>query len=122
MSAEFTVSASLEVDNGIIDEALSKSGLRFDWGGTKYTKLVQAIGTSEEALQLGEVSSLGWFIAVNLDNTNYVSIRMATAGANVIELEAKGGCALFKFGTGVSAPFAVSNTAACNVAFLLVSR
>jgi hypothetical protein len=119
MAAEITVSASLAVDDGIIDEALAKSGLRFDWAGTKYTKHVQSIGTSEEAIDLGEITTLGWVLAINLDNTNYVELRSATgAGNDIIKLPAKHGLALFHWGSDVSAPFAIANTSACRVAFL----
>jgi hypothetical protein len=120
MAAEITISASLELDNGVIQEALSRSGLRFDQTGVKYQKHVQNIGTSEEAIDLGEVTSLGYCLAINLDNTNYVELRSATgAGNDIIKLPAKGGLALFHWGSDVSAPFAVANTAACNVAFLI---
>lgn len=123
MAAEITVSASLQVDNGTIDDALSKVGIHFDWTTHKYTKIVQAIGTSEEAIDLGEVTSLGWIIAINLDNTNYVELRLGTGASNdMIKLPAKGGCAVFHAGSDMTAPFAIANTASCNVAFLILSQ
>lgn len=124
MSAEITVTGSLEFDNGKdIDEALSKIGLRFDCDGTKCIKNVQTIGTSEEALAIGEVTSAGWALFVNLDNTNYVLLRPGTGGTSFIELEPKGGFALFKFST-VSAwtPYAIADTAACRIAYMIVNR
>lgn len=122
MAAEITLSASLAVDNGIIDEALSKSGVRFDWSGTKTTKHIQAVGTSEEAIDLGEIATLGYFMAINLDNTNYVELRSATgAGNDIIRLDAKGGLCLLRWGSDVTAPFAVANTASCNVLFLHIA-
>lgn len=123
MAAEITASASLQVDNGIFDEALSKVGIHFDWTTHKYTKTIQAIGTSEEAIDLGEVTSLGWIMAVNLDNTNYVELRLGTgASLDMIKLPAKGGLAIFHAGSDMSAPFAIANTASCNVAFLICSQ
>jgi hypothetical protein len=123
MAAEITVSASLAMDNGIVDVAGPfASGLRFDMTGAKFIKTVQAIPTTEEALQLGETSgSLGWCLIKNLDNTNFVSLKTATSGTVFAKLPAKGGVALFCFGSGVTAPFAIADTAACNIEiFILV--
>jgi len=121
-AGEIRISASLAVDNGIIDEALSKSGLRFDWSGTKVTKHIQAIGTSEEAIDLGEITTLGYFMAINLDSTNYVEIRSGTgAGNDVIRLDANNGVCLLRWGSDVTAPYAVANTASCNVLFLHIA-
>lgn len=120
MSAEITVGASLELDNGIVDVAGPLcSGLRFDITGAKYNRTVQAVGITEEALQLGETSgSLGWCLLKNLDNTNFVNVKTATSGTVFAKLLPKGGCALFYFGSGVTAPFVIADTAACNIEIL----
>lgn len=121
-AGEIRISASLGVDNGLIDEALSKSGLRFDWSGSKVTKHIQTIGTTEEAIDLGEITTPGYFMAVNLDNTNYVEIRSGTGASNdIIRLDANNGLCLLRWGSDISAPFAVANTAACNVMFLHIA-
>ena len=123
MAAEITISASLEFDNGTIDEALAKVGLRFDSSGTKYIKNVQLIGTSEEALAIGECTSPGWAVFVNLDNTNYIGLRPGTGGTQYIELEAKGGLALFKFSSISSwTPYAIADTASCKLFYMIVNR
>ncbi len=123
MSAEITVSGSLNLDNGSgIAANGGDSGLRFDWTGPRYTKLVQQIGITEEALQLGEESSpLGWALIRNLDNTNFVELRTGTGATKFAKLLPKGGFALFYFGSGITAPFAISDTAACNIEILILS-
>lgn len=122
MASEITITANLEVDTGLIQDSLGKSGIRFDQTTGKFQKHVQSIGTSEEAIDLGEVSSLGYIIAINLDNTNYVEIRLGTGASNdCIKLPAKGGVALFHAGSDMSAPYAIANTAACLVAFLILN-
>lgn len=116
MAAEITASGSLELDNGTITDILSVSGLRFDFSGTKFTHHVQSIGTSEEAIDLGEITTLGWVMLVNRDNTNYVEVRSGAGASNdIIKLPAKGGFAVFHFGSDITAPFAIANTAACLV-------
>ena len=124
MAAEIVVSAQLECDNGIspiIGPTIS--GLRFDLSGAKFIRTVQAVGTSEEALQLGETSgSLGWCVLKNTDNTNFVKVLTGTGGTVFAKLLAKGGCALFYFGAGVTAPFVQADTAACNIEILILTQ
>lgn len=123
MSAEITVSVSLALNDGVVDVASPPaSGLRFDFSGTKYTKHAQTIGTSEEAIDLGEITTPGWIVAINRDKTNYVELRLGTgASLDMIKLPAKNGCALFHAGSDMSAPFAIANTAACRVEFFHIA-
>lgn len=122
MAAEVVLSGSLEFDNGTIADALSKAGLRLDSSGTQYIKNVQSVGTSEEAIILGEVTAPGHYMAINLDNTNFVTLHQATGANSFAELEAKGGFAIFKWSVASTAPFIKADTAACKVAYLLLNR
>lgn len=79
-----------------------------------------SITTSEVALKLGTLSALGWFIGINRDPTNYIELRVATAGTKFAKLSA-GEVALFKFGSGVTAPYAIANTGACQMEYLLLN-
>ena len=85
--------------------------------GTQIMDNVQAVGTSEEAILLGDVAAGGWVYAQNMDTTNFVSLRAATGAANFIQLNAGEYC-LFRLSTGASAPFAIADTGAVNVRFL----
>ncbi len=124
MSAEVTATGSLEFDNARdVDEALAKIGLRFDCSGTKCIKNVQSIGfAAEEAIVLGECTAPGWGLFINLDNTNFITLRVATGVTTGIELEAKGGFALLKLGSTTTAPFAIADTAACRLSYMIVNR
>lgn len=123
MAAEITVAALLEYDNGIVDvNGPLVNGIRFDISGSKYVKTLQQIGITEEALQLGETSgSLGWALIKNIDNTNYVELKTGTGGIVFAKLPPKGGIALLHFGSGVTAPFAIANSAACLVEIFILS-
>jgi hypothetical protein len=78
----------------------------------------QIIGVAEEALQLGELSgaTLGYAVFVNLDSVNFVEIRVATGSTKFIKLK-PGEVACFRFGSGVTAPFAIADTAPCLLRF-----
>lgn len=121
MADEIKVSASLELDTGTLAEELVLPTRHFDFSGTKFTKHTQSIGTSEEAIDLGEITTLGWVLAVNRDPTNFVSLKTATSGTVFAKLLPENGCALFHFGSGVTAPFAIADTAACIVEFFHVA-
>ena len=120
MADEIEVSASLRLNRTDIEAALSKIGLTFDQTGTEYTQHIQTIGTTEEAIELGEITSIGYVLAINLDTTNFVSLRVGTGLTNAIRLDANNGLALFRAGSGLTAPFAIADTAACRVLFLIL--
>lgn len=93
----------------------------------KWVEFIQNIGTSEEAIKLGDIGTIGLIYARNVDQTNYVELRLGgTADDDVIKLppDTNGDktnmpCLLLA-GSDVAAPFAVANSAACDVHFLIV--
>lgn len=119
MANELTVSASLSFTKGSITAALAKNGLQITITGTKKLENVQNIGTSEEALQLGDLGSAAgcWLIIINRDPTNYVNFRAATGVTDTCKLM-PGEPALFR--CAASAPYLQANTAACNVEYCLI--
>jgi hypothetical protein len=89
-----------------------------DVSGNTPVANVQSIGTADETLALGEISSLGWMIAKNLDATNFVEIGH-TSGTYSIKLKAGEFCS-FRIGSGMTAIHAKSDTAACLLQYLLL--
>jgi len=117
MANEITISGSITFNE--TDETAAVTALNASMTGTRFTHNRQSIGTTEEALALGELSgaSFGWFWAKNLDSTNYLEIRSGTGASNdIIKLKAGEFC-LFRFGSDVTAPYAIANTAACLLEF-----
>ena len=114
MADELTISISATYAKGNASErSWSKTAKKIAISGNPLVANIQSIGTSEEALALGEVSgSLGWAYFENLDDTNYVEIRSATGASNdIIRVDARA-AVLFRFGSDVTAPYAIANTAA----------
>src|SRR3990167_4168263 len=87
--------------------------------GSRFLVMRQAVGTSEEALELGDISTGGYCVMFNRDATNFVSIRPATGAANTIRIN-PGEFAVFRFGSGATAPFAIADTAAVDVEYFLL--
>lgn len=71
----------------------------------------QSVGTSAEAITLGEVSSLGYVLVQNLDSTNYVELSLDNSMTQKFSKLLAGQFALFPSSTATL--YARANTAAC---------
>ena len=80
-----------------------------------------SVGTSEQLIALGGVTAAGSLMfGENLDDTNYIEIRYATgASFDVIRVGPREPF-LFRFGSDVTAPYWIANTAACLVKYGLI--
>lgn len=109
---------------------LTNSGLRISLAtGTKSidqttkraTGQVQAIGTTHEALILGELSTCGWAYFENKDLTNYVEIGADSAGTFIPFMKLLAGeYAIVRLG-GTNAPYARANTAAVELRYEIMA-
>lgn len=130
MANEITGSGKLTLDIGDGNPITVAYSFSDTPSSKKFIYTRQTIGITEEAIQLGEVSSLGWGIVVNLDPTNFVTIRLPGTGASNdgIKLKPKDsdgnyfGAGPFLFGPDVTAPYAIADTAACDIKFLICSQ
>jgi hypothetical protein len=118
MADELDISASITYEDA---EATAFTVAVADVLRSVTTKLFvhhkQNVGITEEALDLGGLATLGWAFFINRDDTNYCEIRSATgAGNDVIRVDPL--CpALFRFGSDVTAPFAIATTAAVQLEY-----
>lgn len=116
MANELAVSGNIRYQKAGVDEVLTFSQA-VDVAGSALSRQVLFIGTTEEAVLMGDVTSPGYVVAHNLDTTNYVQIGAETA-EYCIRLKA-GQRAIFPLeGTTI---FAKANTAQCSVLFLIFS-
>lgn len=94
-------------------------GLTFTMTGTDYVKGTQNIGTTAELLGKGEITTPGFLVIKNLDATNYIELEKATFSttAGTVKLKA-GEVAMFRVAS--TTIYACANTAACDVAYLML--
>lgn len=85
----------------------------------RFIKYKHNIGVTEEAIKLGELSTLGWAMFINRDPTNFIELRVATSGAKFGKLF-PGEFALLRLGSGAQAPYAIADTAACQMDVLII--
>ena len=120
MANELTLSASVSYEKGNVEEiSRAISSLLATVSGSGFIHNVQAIGTSEEALNLAAVTIAGgWAFLKNLDDTNYLEVRSGTGASNdIIRLNA-GEFALLRWGSDITAPYAIANTAECLLEYI----
>src|SRR3990167_4249568 len=119
MAAEITVSGSVRCDRYNATFEVSKVGLSVDQSGTNNFHGVQNIGTSEEQIQTGEVTPAQcWIFLRNMDSTNFIELRLQSAGVKFCKLKANE-FALFRLGSGLPGLWAIADTAACNLEYMI---
>lgn len=118
MADELKVQVVLSFAKGTIPRQKFDSGLvSVTVSGSNYHRTVQAVGTSIEALSLGDVATPGYCIMHNLDATNFVQVYPDATDDPVIKLKA-GEWALFRFAS--AAPYVKADTGACNLEVFLL--
>lgn len=118
MAEELKTNFNLNYIKGNDAFSLASIAQSIDVAGTPRVQNVQTIGTSEEALVLGDVATDGGaFYARNLDATNYVEIGLT--GSFVIKLLPGKFC--FMSGVSDKDLFARANTAPVSLLYGLFS-
>ena len=94
--------------------SLSPVSISITVTGNQIMDNVQSVGTTEEAILLGDVAAGGVCFFQNMDATNFVELRSGTGATDMIRLLAGEWC-LFRLSPDATAPFAIADTAAVNL-------
>ena len=115
MANEITVTTGIQVLKGNIVAGVNQRTFQVDMLGTRFIRNAQAIGTTYEAVNIGDVASAGWASFTNLDATNYVEIGVEVSSAfyPLVRLDAGRTAGPFRLST--TTIFARANTAAVNL-------
>ena len=109
MASELTTNFSVSYVNGSDSESVPSERVQLSVGGTPRHCANITVGTSEEAVALSDVATLGYAFIKNLDATNYVEFYRTTGdAAPTIKIPAGGWCFV---PLGGSTLFAKANTA-----------
>ncbi len=117
MADELEIAAALKFSKDGESASLDAGLLQITVSGSAYKKGTQEIGTDEEALLMGDVGTAGYVLLVNRDDTNFVEIRPGSGIADLIKIKA-GEFALFRL--AMDAPYAIADTAACQLEYLVI--
>lgn len=117
MANELTLNASLNFTKGTRKVLISKANIQVDVAGTDFVHMTQTIGTSAEALDLGDITTPGYIFIFNRDTTNFIEVRDGASGADVVKV-GPGKVALFELATAT--PNAIADTAAVEVEYVII--
>lgn len=118
MANEITLRAELSYSKGGSSMSMESGTLTFDMSGSKHVHMLQTLtGDSQEALDIGDIGTCGYMIIRNKDATNFVEIRPASSGDDLIKL-GPGQWAVFPLTT--STPYALADSGDCIVEYLLL--
>lgn len=116
MANEISVTGSISLSNTNIEITKSFSDL-VTQTTERYHASVQTIGTTEEALTIGDISTIGYGIFHNADTTNFIELGLT--GSYTVKLKA-GEWAIFRLDS--NAPYAKADTAACKLEYILLEE
>ncbi len=119
MANEITASGSLSFNKSGRSASISKVGLQIDMSGLDYVKFTQNVGTAEEALELGDITTLGYCMMVNRSSTYEIRVRSATGVAALVSI-LPGEFAIFRFASTASAPFVMAVTSPAELEVFLI--
>jgi hypothetical protein len=120
MADEITLSFNLLFAKGNVRENPKMTSLKIDVSGTQLIHHIQTIGTSEEALTVGDISTGGWFVGINRDDTNTISIRPGTGTNSLIDMKPGEPCVFRSSASGELAIWALADTAACELEYWMI--
>ncbi len=92
---------------------------QFDMAGLFFSEGSLSAGTSATLVPLGQVTAVGWAYFKNMDPTNYVQILDGASGDPFLKLT-PGGVFMGPLDSDV-VPYALANTAVCQLEFLIFS-
>lgn len=120
MSAELSITGSLSGTKAFSLKNLQIPTIQPTLTGSKFVQSTQSIPTTANgtAINLGPLSNVGWYLIVNRDATNFVQLYNATSGTKFAKL-LPGEFAMGRFDTGITAPAAIADTAACLIEYLI---
>lgn len=116
MANELQVAGSISFSKSSASLSKVFSNTYFTVSGTAGISNVISVGTGDESLALGDISTIGWVFFRNLDATNYISIG-SDGTLYPIKLKA-GEFALMRW--NAAAIHAKANTGACDFEYLLI--
>lgn len=80
MANEITITTGLQATKGSLSVQLNPASFQTDLTGSRFIRNVQAVGTTHEALVVGDLSTAGVYRITNLDATNFAELGVDVSG------------------------------------------
>lgn len=121
MANEISYTANLSATKSNLSLSRASGTLRADLTGAKFYNAVQNIGTSYEAIAIGDVASAGFAWFKNHDATNYVEIGLEVSAAFYAFVKLKPG-EVWMGRLATTTIFGRANTGAVNLETMLIEN
>lgn len=118
MADELTLRVNLDFEKDGTVHSLRLGPTDYDVTGTTPLRNRQTIGTSEEAVVVGDAGAGGFFMGINRDDTNFIELRAGSGLADLIKIGPGEPC-LFRLASGVTL-YAIADTAACELEYVIL--
>ena len=79
MANEITITTGIQIQKGSLNRLIPTRSFSADMAGTRVIQNVQAVGTTHEALVVGDLASAGYCTITNLSTTNYAELGVDVA-------------------------------------------
>ena len=122
MADEIKVNFSLAFTRGESKLNIPSNQLSVDSGSNVKVGNTQTVGTSLEALVLGDVASCGAAYILNTDDTNYVDIGVDVSGTFYGLIRLMPGEYAFCPRLATNAPYARANTSSVNLEYYIFTQ
>jgi hypothetical protein len=120
MASEITVSLTVAASKGGISQRIDVPATLLTMTGSRINKLSQSIGfAAAEALQLGEMGTVGQVVIINMDATNFVTVTTSNGGVVMAKI-LPGDFLKLPAGSGTQAIYLQADTAAVLIEALVV--
>lgn len=120
MANELSINMSVDYESTTAEFTAALTEFVLTQATKTFAYLEQTVAATEAALNLGNVSSLGYILVKNTDDTNTVQIRTGTGATKSVKV--RPGCgACFEFGSGVTAPFVITDSGTAKIEYWLWS-
>ena len=83
MAGTINVTVSVQATHGNFSSIFQPGQVSITQDAVGFHGPVVTVGTTEEVVPGGDISTLGWFVGRNLDTTNFVTVGASTGGAMV---------------------------------------
>jgi hypothetical protein len=120
MANEITINLRLLVENGFLVHKEEPGTQSITMTGKRGCGGIQNIGTSAEAVAVGDTGTAGWAFFRNTATANYVEVGVLVSATfyPFVKLKAGESCILR---LGTNAPYALANTAAVDLQYYILS-
>ena len=118
MAKELKASGRMVYDDGDTRVEFDRGVIKIDSAGKQYVHTSQNVGLAAEALDIGDMTALGWAIFFNLDPTNFVELRLVGASTEFVKIKPRETAGPFRLAT--NAPYAIADTAGVKLEYMIV--